>query len=356
MPINPSNNTRAVDFSAEINLVPNTWGLFGSLGIFKVKNLSQRTSMITKKVETDSDLVDRNYNERNSVQERDDASGILFRVPHFPIDDAIYPSDVSGQIDWTTIRAGTETLVEVSTLRAEKIAGLKRKHSQLWELVRAKAMSTGEIYAPRGTLKTSYGNTINIYNEWGLTRQSFTINTGVGYDPRDSFEPVIAYLQDNIKTGQVVDQFVIVASPGLFQALVGNAYVKEQFKYQPLSQAAEVLVGRLVNKMGLDARYRAFNYGGVTIVEYRALDSNGNAVITANQGIAFPVMEDLAQLAYAPAEKFSAVNRPAQASYLWERQGLDDDKLELMSETNVAAVLLRPELVVDITFSATAKP
>lgn len=356
MPINPTNNTRAVDFSAEINLVPNTWGLFGSLGVFKVKNLSQRTAMITKKVETDADLVDRNYNERASVQDRDDAQGILYRVPHFPIDDAIYPSDVSGQVDWATIQAGTETLVEVSTLRAEKIAALKRKHSQLWELVRAKAMMTGEIYAPRGTLKTSYGPTINIYNEWGLTRQSFQVNTGVGYDPRDSFEPIIAYLQDNIKTGQIVDQFVFVASPGLFQAIAGNAYVKEQFKYQPLSQASEVLVGRLVNKMGLDARYRAFNYGGVTIVEYRALDSLGAPVITANQGIAFPVMEDLAQLAYAPAEKFSAVNKPASASYLWERMGLDDDKLEMMSETNVAAVLLRPELVVNVTFSAAALP
>lgn len=356
MPINPTNNTRAVDFSAEINLVPNTWGLFGSLGVFKVKNLSQRTSMITKKVETDADLVDRNYNERNSVQDRDDASGILFRVPHFPIDDAIYPSDVSGQIDWATIRAGTETLVEVSALRAEKIAGLKRKHSQLWELVRAKAMMTGEIYAPRGTLKTSYGNTINIYNEWGLTRTTLTIKTGVGYDPRDTVEPIIAYLQDNLKTGQVVDQFVIACSPGLFNAIAGNAYVKEQFKYQPLNQAAEVLVGRLVNKMGLDARYRAFNYGGVVFVEYRGTDSAGNPILTTNQGVAFPVMEDLAQLAYAPAEKFSAVNKPAQASYLWERQGLDDDKLELMSETNVAAVLLRPELVLTVAFDATPAP
>lgn len=356
MPINPSNNTRAVDFSAEINLVPNTWGLFGSLGIFREKNLSQRTSMITRKELTDGDLVDRNYNERNSVQDRDDAGGILFRVPHFPIDDAIYPSDVSGQIDWTTIRAGVETLVEVSTLRAEKITALRRKHTQLWEAVRAKAMVNGEIYAPRGTLKTSYGNTINIYNEWGLTRQSFAVSTGVGYDPRDSFEAVIAYLQDNVKTGQVVDQFVFVLSPEFFQAIVGNAYVKEQFKYQPLSQAAEVLVGRLVNREGLDARYRAFNYGGVTLIEYRGTYGSAGPIIPANTGIAFPVMEDLAQLAFAPAEKFSAVNKPAQQSYLWERLGQDDDKLELMSETNVAAVLLRPELVVTLTYTTTPKP
>lgn len=352
MPINPSNSTRSVDFSAEINLVPNTWGLFGSLGVFRVKNLSQRTSMITRKELTDGDLVDRNYNERNSVQDRDTQGGILFRVPHFPIDDAIYPSDVSGQIDWTTIRAGVETLVEVSTLRAEKITALKRKHSQLWEAVRAKAMVNGEIYAPRGTLKTSYGNTINIYNEWGMTRQTFAINTGVGYDPRDTFEPIIAHLQDNIKTGEVVDQFVFVCSPTFFQAVVGNAYVKEQFKYQPLSQASEVLVGRLVNKLGLDARYRAFSYGGVTLVEYRAT-YGGSLVIPAGTAIAFPVMDGLAQLAYAPAEKFSAVNKPAQASYLWEKLGEDDDKLELMSETNVAAVLLRPDLVVTVTFNAT---
>lgn len=355
MPINPSNNTRSVDFSAEINLVPNTWGLFGSLGVFREKALSQRTSMITRKELTDGALVDRNYNERNSVQDRDTQGGILFRVPHFPIDDAIYPSDVSGQIDWTTIRAGVENLVEISSLRAEKITDLRRKHSQLWETIKAQAMVDGSIYAPRGTLKTSYGSTINMYNEWGMTRQSFAINTGVGWDPRDSFEPVIAYLQDNIKTGAVVDQFVVVASPELFQAIVGNAYVKEQFKYQPISQASEVLVGRLVNKLGLDARYRAFNYGGVVIVEYRGT-YGGNRLIPANTGIAFPVMDGLGQLAYAPPEKFASVNKPAQASYLWEKLGEDDDKLELMSETNVAAVLLRPDLVVTITFTATAKP
>jgi hypothetical protein len=350
MPINPTNNTRAVDFSAEINLVPNTWGLFGSLGVFTPKRLSQRTSMITRKEMVDGALLDRNYNERNSVQDRDDASGILFRVPHFPVDDAIYPSDVSGQIDWATIQAGTEKLVEISTLRAEKIADLKRKHSQLWETVMATAMVNGSIYAPRGTLKTSYGNTINMYNEWGLTRQSFAFNTGVGYDPRDSMEPLIAYLQDNVKTGAVVDQFVVVASPGLFQAVAGNAYVKEQFKYQPLAQAAEVLVGRLVNKLGLDARYRAFAYGGVVFVEYRGT-YNGSVIIPANTGVAFPVMEGLGQLAFAPAEKFSAVNKPASDSYLWERMGLDDDKLEMMSETNVAAALLRPDLVTTVTFN-----
>jgi hypothetical protein len=33
-----------------------------------------------------------------------------------------------------------------------------------------------------------------------------------------------------------------------------------------------------------------------------------------------------------------------------------DDKLELESETNVAGVLLRPELAVTITFNATAAP
>lgn len=354
MPINPTNNTRAVDFSAEINLVPNTWGLFGSLGVFNTKYLSQRTGMITKSTETDAGLVDRNYNERNSVQDRDDGQGILFRVPHFPIDDAIYPSDVSGQIDWSSIQAGSERLVQVNQLRAEKTAGLRRKHASLWEAVQAKAMATGEIYAPRGTLKTSYGSTINIYNEWGITRGSYTINTGVGFDPRDSFEPIIAGLQDAVGTGEVVDQFVVVCSPGLFQAIAGNAYVKEQFKYQPLSQASEVLVGRLVNRMGLDARYRAFSYGGIVWVEYRGV-YGGSAIITANKGIAFPVMSGLGQLAYAPAEKFSAVNRPASESYLWERLGQDDDKIELMSETNVAAVLLRPELVVDIEFDPAAK-
>ncbi len=353
MPINPSNNTRSVDFSEAINLVPNTWGLFGSLGVFSPKRLSQRTAMITKKELVDGVLVDRNYNERGNVQSDVGAQGILYRVPHFPVDDAIYPSDVSGQIDWTTIQAGTEKLVEISTLRTEKIEAMRRKHSLIWENAIARAMMTGEIYAPGGTLKTTYGSTINMYNEWGMTRKSFAIRTGVGYDPRDSMEAIIADLQDSVKTGETVDQFVIVCSPGLFQAVAGNAYVKEQFKYQPLAQAAEVLVGRLVNKLGLDARYRSFAYGGMVFVEYRAV-FNGSAVITANQGVAFPIMQGLGQLAFAPAEVFSAVNKPAQDSYLWERMSQRDDKLELESETNVAGVLLRPELAVTITFNPAA--
>lgn len=354
MPINPNNTSRAVDLSATIKLVPNSWGLFGALNIFQSKFLSQRTGMITRTEETEGALVDRNYNERNSVQGRDEAGGILFRVPHFPVDDAIYPSDVSGQIDWSTIEAGSQRLVEVNTLRAEKVAALKRKHSALWEAVQAHAMVTGNIYAPRGTMKTAYGSTFNIYQEWGLSRQTATIKTGVGFDPRDSMEALIAGLQDGVKTGEVVDEFVVVASPELFQAVAGNAYVKEQFKYQPLSQAAEVLVGRLVNRLGLDARYRAFNYGGVVFIEYRGL-YNGARIIPQNEGVAFPVMAGLGQLAFAPAEKFSAVNKPASDSYLWERMGADDDKIELMSETNVAAVLLRPELVQTVVFDATPK-
>jgi Phage major capsid protein E len=355
MPINPSNNTRAVDFSEAINLIPNSWGLFGSLGVFSPKRLSQRTAMIAKKELVDGVLVDRNYNERANVQSDVGASGILYRVPHFPVDDAIYPSDLSGQVDWTTIQAGTEKLVELSTLRTEKIESMRRKHALIWEHTIARAMMTGEIYAPGGTLKTTYGNTINMYNEWGLTRKSFAIKTGVGYDPRDSMEAIIADLQDSVKTGETVDQFVIVCSPGLFSAVTANAYVKEQFKYQPLAQAAEVLVGRLVNKIGLDARYRSFAYGGMVFVEYRGT-FNGSAAMTANQGVAFPVMQGLGQLAFAPAETFSAVNKPAQDSYLWERMSQRDDKLELESETNVAGILLRPELAVTITFDPAAAP
>jgi hypothetical protein len=188
-----------------------------------------------------------------------------------------------------------------------------------------------------------------------LTRKSFEIKTGVGYDPRDSMEAIIADLQDSVKTGETVDQFVIVCSPGLFSAVTGNAYVKEQFKYQPLAQAAEVLVGRLVNKIGLDARYRSFAYGGMVFVEYRGT-FNGSAAMTANQGVAFPIMQGLGQLAFAPAETFSAVNKPAQDSYLWERMSMRDDKLELESETNVAGILLRPELAVTITFDPAAAP
>ena len=152
----PENYGRVVDMTPEIRQIPMDWGLIGELGVFRQVLGSQKTFMIPVRTEEEvGGIVDRSYEGGRNTQTRGDRSGILGKVPHFPLDDAIYPADLDGQLaPGAILYAGTQ-LETVARLRVEKMEGLLRRHAMTKELARGLALTTGDVYAPSGTLKTS---------------------------------------------------------------------------------------------------------------------------------------------------------------------------------------------------------
>ena len=352
---NPNNFNQVVDLSTQINYIPNQWGLYNGLGIFQPENLATRTALVPRFIQALTITGDRGWDERNSVQGNYTRDALLIQVPHFPMDDAITPNDINGMVDFTNVYAGIQT-ESVNLVRERKMQMARQSHAQRLELARAQLINYGTVYAPNGTLTTSYGPTVNFYNEFGITQTALTLAlSNLTSDPLAGVEPIIAAIQDGIQNGTYDYEYIMcVCSPGFFSQLIAHPFVRDTYKYFNQQQSAMILNGRLEapSTMGLDARYRSFSYGGVTFVEYRG-GIGGTLFVPANEARAFPVQRDgsLFKTYYAPAPRFATVNRPASEVYYFEHRNDKDDKIEIMTESNFANAVLRPQTIIKVTIA-----
>lgn len=337
---NPFQLGRVTDLSAEINIIPNQWGVINSMGLFSNEYKSQKTVMIPRTTEVDIVLEDRNWDERNSVMSGGSRDVASFVIPHFPADDAITPNDVDGNVDWNSLLQGGNAVETVDAVRAKKMARMRRAHALTLERARAQLLKDGSVYAPNGTVVT------NFYTEFGVSRQTINYDlASTTVNPLAHVEDTIAKIQDNIANGDIVSDIVALCSPEFFGALIQNSFVYESYQYFNQAQGPAILNGRLTAPM--DARMRWFNYGGVTFIEARGT-LDGYKYVEAGKAYAFPTGTDSFRTFYAPANRFDTVNRAALESYYFERIGEWNDKIEIMSEINFLNALLRPQVVVTL--------
>lgn len=356
---NPQDFNRVVDLSETVNIVPNNWDLFNQLGIFDVERKTQKYVLVPRTTWNEGLIPDRNWDERNSASRGPSRSYLTANIPHFPLDDAITPNDIDGVVSWENVFAGIE-LESISSTRVRKMKQMVMNHGLTLERARAQLITTGSVYAPSGTLQTSYGPTINWYNEFGVTRTELTMDlTNLAADPLVEVEPIIAAVQDGVQSGAVIDGLVAICSPSFFNALISHPFVVDTYKYFQQTQGTQVLNGRLAaNVYGLDARYRNFYYGGILFIEYRGsfTDRNTGATtpyIPAGDAYVFPKVasEALFKTYFAPANTFPTINQVAQEQYWFEKMGEWQDKIEIMSESNFMNAVLRPQALVRVSIA-----
>tara|TARA_R110000744_G_C19371770_1_gene563151 strand:+ start:25671 stop:26741 length:1071 start_codon:yes stop_codon:yes gene_type:complete len=346
---NKDNFNKVVDRSTTLNVIPNQWGLIQDLGLFRDEYKTQKQILIPRYIEDDHVVTDRNWDERNNTIAGEQRDELSVKVPHFPLDDAITPNDIDGTVSFLDMRDGIE-LETVATTRARKMQRMARAHALTKEIARAQAITTGTVYAPNKTLKTSYGDTINWYTEFGITRTEVVMDLAdETINPKVGIEEVLAGIQDGYLSGSVVNGFVALCSPEFFNALTSHPYFIDSVKYFQQPQSLAMLTGRL-DATGLDARYRSVTFAGMTFVEYRgSYTVNGvtTSYIPAGDAYAFPVgMDDMFVTYYAPANRFNSINRTALPAYWYEYLNEKDDLIEVMSEQNFMNALLRPQAVV----------
>jgi len=352
--INPNNPQKYVDLSETIQVIPNNWGLFQQLGMFNTERKTVKTVQVPREIWDEALIPDRNWDERNTGSRGPTRQYVQAAVPHFPLDDFISPNDVDGVVAFSDLFAGTQ-IETVAATRARKMYQIRTNHARTLEFARAQLITTGTVYAPSGTLATSYGSTINWYTEFGVTRTEIAMPlTDETISPLTLMEPIIAGVQDGLKSGVYVDRLIAVCSPSFFNALISHPYVTDAYKYYSQPQGAAVLNGRLnASAFGLDARYRQFEFGGILWIEYRGSFTDRNTGVTtpyipAGDAYVFPMAPDAAlfKTYYAPANRFDTVNQVAQEAYYWEYMGEKQDKIEIMTESNFLNAALRPQAIV----------
>lgn len=333
-----SNAFEVIDYTEELNIIPNQWGLFQSLGIFGSEGVTQNTIAIEEIDKSFGLVKDKIRGERNNVNKDYTRKIHTFPVPHFPLDDYISPKDIQGRRAY-----GSEAVDNLAAVRTRKMERIRWSHAATLERARAQLINSGTVYAPNGTV------VVDAYTSFGITREDVNFALGVGTtDLIAKCEAVISHIQDNMLSGETMDRIVGICSPSFFSALIGHATVKEAYKYYQSQQ--EPLRTRL-NAPGLDARYRSFDFGGILFIEYRG-DLGDGALITDTEARFLPLGSmDTFYTYFAPAEKFDLVNTIGQEAYMFEYRSPKGDKIEIESESNFINLMRRPAVVVRGTSS-----
>lgn len=317
------------DFTEELMLIPNQWGLVNELGIFREESIAQHSITIEKTDATLGLILDQPRGARNNVNKDDTRQLLSFAVPHFPLDDYISPQDVQGKRAYGSADAA-ETEAAVMQRKLERI---RMNHAVTMEAARCFALTNGAIYAPNGTVVGNY------YTSFGITRKEvdFVLGTGTT-DVLAKGEEIIAHIQDNILSGETVSGVTALCSPEFFGKLIAQAGVKEAYKYYSSTQ--EVLRQRLAGGL-----HRRFVHGGIEYIEYRG-SYNGTRLIPAGDAYFMPMgTADTFVTYFSPANKFGLVNTLGEQAYAFQYRDQKDEKIEIQSEHNAIHLLRRPAVV-----------
>lgn len=317
------------DLTEELLLVPNQWGLIRELGIFREEGVTQHSITVESTNGTLAVIADQARGARNSVNKDDTRSIRALAIPHFPLDDYIAPQDIQGKRAYGSDAAETEAAV-----MARKIERIRMNHAVTLEAARAKAITTGDIYAPNGTVNG------NFYSEFGVTRKQIDFVLGTaGTNVLEKGEEAIAHIQDNILSGETVNSVIALCSPEFFAKLIKQAGVVDAYKYYTSTQEPN----RARLGTGL---HRRFVHGGIEYIEYRGV-YNGERLIPAGDAYFLPTgTMDTFVTYFSPANKFSHVNTIGEAAYLFSYRDAMDEKIVLQSEHNALNLIRRPSTVI----------
>lgn len=318
------------DYTESLLIIPNQWGLVNSLGIFEQEGVAQHSITVEKINQSLALIEDRVRGERNNMNKDYTRELHSFAIPHFPLDDYIKPEDIQGKRAY----GQADQQEQLGAVRARKLERIRRNHAATLEAARMQAITAGTVYAPNNTVVTDW------YSSFGITRKEVDFDLGTATtDVIAKGEEVIAHIQDNILSGDIITDIFALCSPEFFSALIAQAGVKEAYKYYSSTQEP------LRDRQG-SGLFRRFTHGGITYIEYRGA-FNGTALIPAGDAYFIPGgVTDMFKTYFSPANKFSFVNTMGEEAYVFEYSGQKDEEIVLQSESNFVNMLRRPQIVV----------
>lgn len=340
--------SKAQELTQAINVIPNQWGLINQLGLFNSEYKTQKQILVPRYTEEEFLLEDRNWDERSPNVVSGQRDELSLKVPHFPITDMITPNDIDGVVSFEDVRAGVD-LETVATTRLRKMNTIRRGFSNTLEYARALMITTGEVYSPNGSLRTSYGSTYNWYNEFGVSQTNIDIAfSNVALDPKTMLDAAADAVDTGYKSGEFVEQTLCLCSPEFFDKLTSHPYVKDSVKYINFAGASqELLLGKL-GSGGLDSRYQVFEFGRMVFVRYSG-SIGSKRFIPANKAYAFPKASGMFRTFFAPKQTFASINTAADEVYWYEEVDSRGTKIEIDAESNFLNFMSDPEAVIQLT-------
>lgn len=327
-----------VDWTQELNSLPNMYGLTNELGIFRNESVAQNVIQFEAFNQTIGLVKDQYRGTRNNVSTDDVRKAHAYVLAHFPLDDALFARELVGKRAYGQMDVA-ET--EVAAI-ARKMDRIRKSHAITAEVARVHTLVTGTQYAPNGTVSA------NFYTDFGVTRKviNFAL-AGTGATlVRDKTREAIDHIQTNILSGEMTSSHVALCSPEFFDAMVSQAGVIDAWKY---AQGQLNMAG--FNQNGFKSgQYDEITFSGVRFIRYLAYKPDGTAMIPAGEAYILPLGTDDTFVSYfGPAERFDTINTLGEEAYMWTQRSEDNTQIKVSSETNFVHLIRRPQVVVKAT-------
>lgn len=329
-----ANAFEVVDYTQELQIIPNSWTLLNDVGLFSEEFLTTPTVTFEETAKTLA-LIGDQFRGAKPQANKDDVRKIRsYPIAHFPIVDEILPADIQGKRAY----GSQDTAETEAAVIARKMERIRRNIDITMEVGRFSTLTTGNLYAPNGTISG------NLFTDFGITQTSvdFVLGTGTT-DLIGKVETVIAAMQDNAITGSVITGVVAYCSPEWFAKFIAHAKVQTAYQYYTATEGQQIQRNRAGGNNGL---YREFQYGGIRFIEVRTVLA-GQRLIPAGEVVFVPTGTDDVFVSYfAPANRMDFVNTVAERSYLWMYRDPKGTRIDLDGEFDVTHIIRRPALVV----------
>jgi len=338
--------------------LPRNISIIDQLGLFEEKFVTQKKIEIQRSQYSNHLIKDKNWEAKaDTLVSKPKRGFIQVSIPNFETQDAIKPQDVDGVAQVNSIQEAAQ-LETVMNVRMEKLAYHNNAFDLTQDLARMQMIMKGTVYAPSGTLAQSYGDTVDFYEEMGVTRQTFDLKLVGSADPRISCSAVVRAMREALRNanGGNYTRIVVLCGSDFFDALYTNPFVTEAIKY--FAQDLNKLLLKTPDvAQGYTANFRTIEVWGLTFIDagtggYEDADGVFQPWIEPTKAVAIPTgVRGMFKTYYAPANTFSAINKTAQGRYYFERLNDEDDLIQMKVGSNFMNTCIYPGAIFDITFS-----
>lgn len=324
-----------VDWTEELNQIPNMYGLTQELGIFRNESVAQNVVQFEATNQTIGLVTDQHRGVRNTVSSEDLRKAHAYILAHFPLDDQLTARELVGKRAYGSM----DTAETEANAIMRKMERIRKSHAMTAEVARVHTLITGTQFAPNGTVSA------NFYTDFGVTQftTTFAASSSSPTIVRDISRNAVDHIQKNILSGESPSNFVGLCSPSYFDALVSQTGVIDAWR---TTQTMENY-----NRTGFKSgKYDEISFGGVRYIRYFGFRPDGTAMIPAGEAYILPLgTEDTFLTYFGPAERFDTINSLGEEAYMWTQRSEDNTAIKISSESNFVNLIRRPQCIVKST-------
>lgn len=346
-----------VELTDILKEVPRNISIIEGLGLFEDVFVTQKKIEIQRNSYGVHLIKDKNWEAKaQTIVSKPKRGYLQVSIPSFAVQDAIKPQDIDGVASISDIHEA-QGLLEVAEVRVEKLTYLNDSFDLTKDVARMQMLLKGTVYAPDGTLATSYGDTVDFYQEMGVTRQTHDLKLTGANDPRISCSQLVRKMREALRNvnGGNYSKLILLCGTDFFDIVYTNPFVTEAIKY--FQQDLNKLLLKTPDNINNKPDFRTVELWGLVFIDagtggYDQADGEFQAWLEPNKAIALPTgVRGMFKTYYAPANTFASINKRAQPRYYFERVNAEDDLIQMKIESNFMNACIYPQAIFDITFS-----